>query len=60
VLTAIPCAFATAATIAWALVVDKSGKKISSLTITCGLGAVALVVSVLSSSPSGSLARPSP
>jgi ACS family tartrate transporter-like MFS transporter len=50
VLTAIPYAFATAAMIAWALVVDKSGKKISNLTITCGLGAVGLVISVLSSS----------
>ena len=50
VLTAIPYVFATAAMIWWALVVDKSGKKISNLTITCGLGAVGLVISVLSSS----------
>jgi MFS transporter, ACS family, tartrate transporter len=50
VLTAIPYAFATAAMIWWALVVDKSGKKISNLTITCGLGSVGLVVSVLSDS----------
>jgi MFS transporter, ACS family, tartrate transporter len=50
VLTAIPYAFATAAMIWWALVVDKSGKKISNLTITCGLGAVGLVLSVLSDS----------
>jgi MFS family permease len=50
VLTAIPYAFATAAMIWWALIVDKSGKKISNLTITCGLGAVGLVVSVLSDS----------
>ncbi len=49
-LTAIPYAFATAAMIWWALVVDKSGKKIGNLTITCGLGAVGLVVSVLSDS----------
>jgi MFS transporter, ACS family, tartrate transporter len=50
VLTAIPYAFATAAMIWWALVVDKSGKKISNLAITCGLGAVGLVISVLSGS----------
>jgi ACS family tartrate transporter-like MFS transporter len=50
VLTAIPYAFATAAMIWWALVVDKSGKKIGNLTIACGLGAVGLVVSVLSDS----------
>ena len=50
VLTAIPYAFATAGMIWWALVVDKSGKKISNLAITCGLGAVGLVVPVLSDS----------
>jgi MFS family permease len=50
VLTAIPYAFATAAMIWWALMVDKSGKKIGNLTIACGLGAVGLVVSVLSDS----------
>src|ERR1700693_5982003 len=50
VLTAIPYAFATAAMIWWALIVDKSGKKISNLTITCGLGAAGLVISVLSGS----------
>jgi MFS transporter, ACS family, tartrate transporter len=49
-LTAIPYAFATAAMIWWALVVDKSGKKISNLVLTCGLGAVGLIVSVLSDS----------
>ena len=49
-LTAIPYAFATAGMIWWALVVDKSGKKIGNLTITCGLGAVGLVVAVLSDS----------
>src|SRR6266851_1748925 len=49
-LTALPYAFATAGMIWWALVVDKSGKKISNLAITCGLGAVGLVVSVLSDS----------
>jgi len=46
-LTAIPYAFATAAMIWWALLVDASGKKISNLTVTCGLGAVGLVISVL-------------
>jgi MFS transporter, ACS family, tartrate transporter len=50
VLTAIPYAFATAAMIWWALIVDKSGKKISNLAITCGLGAAGLVISVLSGS----------
>jgi ACS family tartrate transporter-like MFS transporter len=46
-LTAVPYAFATVAMIWWALLVDASGKKIGNLTITCGLGAVGLVVSVL-------------
>jgi ACS family tartrate transporter-like MFS transporter len=50
VLTAIPYAFATAGMIWWALIVDKSGKKISNMVITCGLGAVGLIVSVLSDS----------
>jgi ACS family tartrate transporter-like MFS transporter len=49
-LTAIPYVFATAAMIWWALVVDKSGKKISNLAIACGLGAAGLVISVLSGS----------
>jgi MFS family permease len=49
-LTAIPYVFATAAMIWWALVVDKSGKKISNLAITCGLGAAGLVISMLSGS----------
>ena len=49
-LTAIPYAFATAAMIVWALAVDASGKKIGNLTITCGLGAVGLVISVLTGS----------
>jgi len=49
-LTAIPYAFATAAMIWWALLVDKSGKKINNLTLACGLGAVGLVVSMLSGS----------
>ncbi len=46
-LTAIPYGFATLAMIWWALIVDKSGKKIGNLVLTCGLGAVGLVVSVL-------------
>jgi MFS transporter, ACS family, tartrate transporter len=50
VLTAIPYLFATAAMIWWALLVDKSGKKISNLTLACGLGAAGLVISVLSGS----------
>jgi MFS family permease len=50
VLTAIPYLFATAAMIWWALLVDKSGKKVSNLTLACGLGAVGLVISVLSGS----------
>jgi ACS family tartrate transporter-like MFS transporter len=49
-LTAIPYAFATAGMIWWALIVDKSGKKISNMVITCALGAVGLIVSVLSDS----------
>jgi MFS transporter, ACS family, tartrate transporter len=49
-LTAIPYAFATAAMIWWALIVDKSGKKIGNLILTCGLGAVGLIVSVLTDS----------
>ena len=49
-LTAVPYAFATAAMVWWALLVDASGKKISNLTIACGLGAVGLVVSVLTDS----------
>jgi ACS family tartrate transporter-like MFS transporter len=46
-LTAVPYAFATVAMIWWALLVDASGKKIGNLTVACGLGAVGLVVSVL-------------
>jgi MFS family permease len=46
-LTAIPYGFATLAMIWWALIVDKTGKKIGNLVLTCGLGAVGLVVSVL-------------
>jgi len=49
-LTAIPYLFATAAMIWWALLVDKSGKKINNLTLACGLGAAGLVISVLSGS----------
>jgi MFS transporter, ACS family, tartrate transporter len=50
VLTAIPYLFATAAMIWWALLVDKSGKKIGNLAIACGLGAAGLVISVISGS----------
>ena len=50
VLTAIPYLFATAAMIWWALLVDKSGKKINNLTLACGLGAVGLVAAMLSGS----------
>ena len=49
-LTAIPYAFATVAMIVWALAVDASGKKIGNLAVTCGLGAVGLVISVLTGS----------
>jgi MFS transporter, ACS family, tartrate transporter len=49
-LTAIPYLFATGAMIWWALLVDKSGKKINNLTLACGLGAAGLVISVLSGS----------
>jgi ACS family tartrate transporter-like MFS transporter len=49
-LAAIPYVFATAAMIWWALLVDKSGKKINNLTLACGLGAAGLVISVLSGS----------
>lgn len=49
-LTAIPYLFATAAMLWWALLVDKSGKKINNLTLACGLGAAGLVISVLSGS----------
>src|SRR5262249_15110073 len=48
--TAIPYLSATAAMIWWALLVDKSGKKINNLTLACGLGAAGLVISVLSGS----------
>ena len=50
VLTAIPYLFATAAMIWWALLVDKSGKKINNLTTACGLGAAGLVIAMLSGS----------
>jgi MFS family permease len=49
-LTAIPYLFATGAMVWWALLVDKSGKKINNLTLACGLGAAGLVISVLSGS----------
>src|SRR5215470_2570276 len=49
-LTAIPYLFATAAMIWWALLVDKSGKKINNLALACGLGAVGLLAAMLSGS----------
>ena len=49
-LTALPYVFATAAMIWWALIVDKSGKKISNLAIACCLGAIGLLISVWSGS----------
>jgi len=45
-LTVIPYACATAAMLWWALLVDKSGRKIGNLAIACALGALGLVVSV--------------
>jgi MFS family permease len=45
-LSAIPYVFATVAMIIWALRVDKTGKKIGNLVITCGLGGLGLLVSV--------------
>src|SRR5208282_821247 len=47
VIAAVPYFFASAAMIAWAWHVDRTGKKIGNLVITCFLAAVGLVVSVL-------------
>jgi ACS family tartrate transporter-like MFS transporter len=49
-LTAIPYGFASVGMMAWAWHVDRSGKKISNLTIACALGSAGLVASVLSGS----------
>jgi nitrate/nitrite transporter NarK len=46
-IAAVPYIFASAAMIAWAWHVDRTGKKIGNLVITCFLAAVGLVVSVL-------------
>jgi ACS family tartrate transporter-like MFS transporter len=46
-LAAIPYVFASIAMIWWAMVVDRSGKKITHLTITCGLATLGLIASVL-------------
>ena len=46
-LSAVPYLFASAAMIWWAMLVDRSGKKIGHLTITCALGTLGLVASVL-------------
>ncbi len=46
-IAAVPYFFASAAMIAWAWHVDRTGKKIGNLVITCFLAAVGLVVSVL-------------
>jgi ACS family tartrate transporter-like MFS transporter len=47
-LSAIPYVFASAAMIIWAWGVDRSGRKISNLTLACGLAAIGLVGSMLS------------
>ncbi len=46
-LSAIPYVFASAAMIWWAMAVDRSGKKIAHLTITCALATLGLIASVL-------------
>jgi ACS family tartrate transporter-like MFS transporter len=46
-IAAVPYIFASAGMIAWAWHVDRTGKKIGNLVITCFLAAVGLVVSVL-------------
>ncbi|MGO8914207.1 MAG: MFS transporter [Bradyrhizobium sp.] len=46
-IAAVPYFFASAAMIAWAWHVDRTGKKIGNLVITCFLAAIGLVVSVL-------------
>jgi len=49
-LTAIPYGFAAVGMMVWAWHVDRSGKKISNLTLACALGSAGLVASVLSGS----------
>jgi len=46
-LSAIPYVFASAGMIWWAMAVDRSGKKIAHLTITCALATLGLIASVL-------------
>jgi MFS family permease len=46
-IAAIPYIFASAAMLAWAWHVDRTGRKIGNLVITCFLAAVGLVISVL-------------
>jgi ACS family tartrate transporter-like MFS transporter len=48
--SAIPYLFASLGMLAWAAYVDRTGKKISNLTITCFLAAVGLAISVASGS----------
>jgi MFS transporter, ACS family, tartrate transporter len=48
--SAVPYLFASLGMLAWAASVDRSGKKINNLTVTCFLGAVGLVLSVVSGS----------
>ena len=45
-ISAVPYLIASAAMLAWAWAVDRTGRKISNLVVTCGLAAVGLVVSV--------------
>ncbi|HEY2134096.1 MAG TPA: MFS transporter [Acetobacteraceae bacterium] len=49
-ISAVPYLFACLGMLAWAWHVDRTGRKISNLTITCLLSAVGLVISVLTSS----------
>ncbi len=49
-LSAIPYAFATVAMLGWAWYVDRTGRKINPLTLTCFLSAIGLVVSILPNS----------
>lgn len=49
-ISAIPYCFASAGMIAWAWVVDRTGKKISNLTWACLLGAAGLAIAAISKS----------
>jgi len=46
-LAAVPYVFASAGMIWWAMLVDRSGKKIGHLTLTCALATLGLIASVL-------------